>query len=208
MKTPTHQPDNSQASNPWEDFQQIDETGDIFRQMFKFSIIPTLIHDMEMNIINANDAALKEFGYSRKELFKKSIFDLHPEEELEHSEEVLEIMQHENRLSVEGRFKRKDGSVFIAEATPCKYILGDKPLIHVFIQDITEREQAIDKIRDFNNKLETQVAQRTQELELKNKDLESFSYSVSHDLHAPLRAIAGYAEVLQADYGTELDEND
>lgn len=207
MKTPTHQPDNSQASNPWEDFQQIDETGDIFRQMFKYSIIPTIIHDMEMNIINVNDAALKEFGYSRKELLQKSVFDLHPETELDHSQEVLEIMQHEKTLSVEGRFKRKDGSVFIAEATPCKYILGDKPLIHVFIQDISERKQALNEIRDFNNKLETEVAQRTQELELKNKDLETFSYSVSHDLQAPLRAIGGYAEILRADYSADLNEN-
>lgn len=69
-------PHGHEASNPWKDFQQIDVEGDIFKQIFKYSIIPTIVHDMEMNIINANDKAVEEFGFSRNELFKKSIFDL------------------------------------------------------------------------------------------------------------------------------------
>ena len=46
-------------------FQEIDTEGDIFKQMFKYSVIPTLVHDMDMNIVNANDSAVKEFGFSR-----------------------------------------------------------------------------------------------------------------------------------------------
>ncbi len=59
------------ASNVLNEFQAINEDGDIFKQMFKYSVIPTIIHDMEMNIIDANDSALEEFGYSYNE-FKKN----------------------------------------------------------------------------------------------------------------------------------------
>ena len=200
MNNANDKTDNSDALDPLKDFQQIDEGGDIFKQMFKYSIIPTIIHDMEMNIINANDSAIAEFGYTRDELLKKSVFELHTETEIEHSNEVLNEMQKKKKLSVETSFKRKNGSVFMAEATPCKFMLGEKPVIHVFIQDITERKLALKKIQDFNKQLESQVAKRTAELNIKNKELESFSYSVSHDLRAPLRAITGYTEILMEDF--------
>jgi PAS domain S-box-containing protein len=207
MVNEKNKPDTSEVSNPWKDFQQIDEGDDIFKQIFKYAVIPIIIHDLDMNIINANDSAVEVFGYSKNELLKKSIFDLHTEDELDHSAEVLNEMKRKKKLSVETSFKRKDGSVFIAEATPCKYMLGDKPIIHVFIQDITERKQVLKKLQEFNFELELEIAKRTEELNNKNKELEAFSYSVSHDLRAPLRVIAGYSEILKEDYRPYLNED-
>lgn len=72
-------------------------------------------------------------------------------------------------------------------------------------QQVHDLSQAEAAVRETNERLEQRVAQRTAELEQLNRELESFSYSVSHDLRAPLRAIVGFAQSLQEDLGPKLD---
>jgi len=72
--------------------------------------------------------------------------------------------------------------------------------------DITERRQATQDAQRLNLDLEAQVRERTAMLEAANKDLESFAYSVSHDLRTPLRTIEGFATMLSDDHGHELPE--
>jgi PAS domain S-box-containing protein len=73
-------------------------------------------------------------------------------------------------------------------------------------EDITARKRAEEEIRKLNWELEQRVAQRTAQLEATNKELEAFSFSISHDLRAPLRAIDGFTRALEEDYGKDLDE--
>jgi len=72
------------------------------------------------------------------------------------------------------------------------------------VQDVTDRKQIEEEITRLNTDLEGRVEQRTQELEVANRELEAFSYSVSHDLRAPLRTVDGFSQAILEDFGEEL----
>ena len=100
----------------------------------------------------------------------------YPENELKHSAQVLAAMNKKDMLNVETKFMRKDGSVFLAEATPCKYMLGSKPIIHVVIRDITERKQAEKSLRIAHEDLRNLTIYMDKKIEEEKKTL-------SRDIH-------------------------
>lgn len=79
-------------------------------------------------------------------------------------------------------------------------------LTDAFNEMLIQIQEKTETLNEFNQNLEKMVADRTKELETVNKELESFSYSVSHDLRAPVRAIHGYINIFMEDYGEEMDE--
>lgn len=145
-------------------------------------------------------------GYSSVEIARMHPLDFFSETEKPRLMERIAEVFDKGVSEVEAGFRAKDGTVtpyFFTGMTVT--FRGETCLVGVGI-DIAERRRAEDKVRELNAELEVRVAARTAELQAKNRELETFTYSVSHDLKAPLRGIDGYSRLLEEDYSDKVDE--
>lgn len=157
--------------------------------------------------LEVNDAVVNSIGFSREELVGKSAVDLGIWPEGRERERYKRLLLENGRFrNLEVRFRTKDGEIRDYDwSSEVIEVNGEKCSINV-VQDMTEYKLAQKKLEHFNQDLETEVNRRTAELAAANKELEAFSYSVSHDLRAPLRAISGFSQAVLEDYHDKLDE--
>ena len=163
--------------------------------------------DTKGNITSWNSGAQRIKGYSSEEIIGQNFSRFYTPEDRAVSmpQKVLQTAIDEGHFSGEGWRLRKDGSRFWASVvvTAMRDEAGNLTGFSKVTRDITERQLMLEKIRQHSRELEIQIAAREQS----NAELEAFAYSVSHDLRAPLRAIAGFSEALREEYATTLDPN-
>lgn len=148
-------------------------------------------------------------GYELNNILGSSILDLiptHQREEVEKEFTELAIRQ-EAFVGVEQYFEDSEGNIAIFETSGIPLFANNGIFkgYRGISKDITERKKTERQIARMNDELENKVIERTKMLRIANKELEAFSYSVSHDLRAPLRSIDGFSQALIEDYGDTLD---
>lgn len=107
---------------------------------------------------------------------------------------------------VELRIRAADGEYVDIEAAAGPVEIGGRRLAQTYVRDISGRKWAEREMQRLNGALEAKVAERTAELSATARELEAFSYTVAHDLRAPLRAVDGYAQLLKSGAGSTLDD--
>jgi PAS domain S-box-containing protein len=162
--------------------------------------------DPEGNITSWNSGAQRIKGYSNEEIIGSHFSRFYTKEDAEAGlpKKVLETADVSGHYEGEGWRVRKDGSKFWSSVvvTPLRDESGRLLGFSKITRDVTDRKILLDKIQQHADELELRMAE-TQQV---NSELEAFSYSVSHDLRAPLRTIEGFSDIVLTDFGAQLPQ--
>jgi len=185
--------------------QALKESEQRYRTLFESNPHPMWVYDVEsLNFLTVNDAAVAHYGYSRDEFLSMTIKDIRPAEDVQ---PLLEAVGNGGGLHtpVVWRHCLRDGRLIYVEVSSHSLDYGGHRARMVLAHDITQRRLAQQALEHINETLERRVDERTRELALSNQELESFSYSVSHDLRAPLQVIDGFGRALLSRHAQALD---
>jgi PAS domain S-box-containing protein len=178
-----------------------------FQDLVDADIVGVFFARQDGRVFYANDYFLDLLGYTREELEHGEVDwrAMTPPEWLQLTDKALdELREQGSSKPFEKEYMRRDGSrvpVFLADTR----LAGPGANIAAFVLDISERKRGEDELLALNAELEGRVKTRTAALEAANREMEAFSYSVSHDLRAPLRSIDAFSQILLREHAAGLD---
>ncbi|MBN2547587.1 MAG: PAS domain S-box protein [Anaerolineales bacterium] len=166
--------------------------------------------DMIMNVLQDGTIEYTNArGGSTAEVTGRKVYDFMPPENRGMAQDAIDYVfstGQPTRYEILGYLPDGKQGWFSVRLSPVFH--GDQVISLTLIStNVTERKKAEEEIHQLNATLEQRVAARTAELEAKNREMETFTYSVSHDLKAPLRGIDGYSRLLLDDYADRIDED-
>lgn len=174
-----------------------------YRTLFEASADGILVETLDGRVIDCNSAACAMYGYGRDELIGRAVADLQPAEVSEGLASFAATFAECGALDLEIENVTKRGERFPCEVSLQLVTVGGERRVLAYVRNIADRKQREAEIRRLYAELEQHVA----ELQAANVELESFSYSVSHDLRTPLVLIEGFARLLQAEWSPSLGES-
>jgi PAS domain S-box-containing protein len=189
------------------ELQEIKVVKDYMDNAIKSMADTLIIAEPDGRIYTVNHAALHLLGYTEEELVGSLLSSIFPEGEISDQSLVDYLIERDSSVD-EKLYRAMDGRL-IPVLFSSSIIHDNEGNIQGFVcvaQDISDRKRAEEQILNLNRDLEQRVRERTAQLEAVNQELESFAYSVSHDLRAPLRSMNGFSQALLEDYPDSLDE--
>lgn len=190
-------------------FAMVQASEERFRAVVQNAVDMVTIVNAEGAIVYDSPPVQRTLGYDPEERRGHNTLEyVHPDDTGVILESLADVTARPGaQVSAQARVRHRDGHwlTVVAAATN---MLNNEAINGIVVNwhDVTERVQIQRQVEDLNAELEKRVRQRTAQLEATNSELESFAYSVSHDLRAPLRAMDGYARILLAEADDELSE--
>jgi PAS domain S-box-containing protein len=177
------------------------------RSLLEASLDPLVTISAEGKITDVNMATEKVTGCSRTELIGADFSDYFTDPEKARAG-YQQVFREGAVEDYELEIRHRDGhrTPVLYNASVYRDEGGQVRGVFAAARDVTKRKRAEEEIRKLNEGLEQRVRERTQELEAANKELEAFTYSVSHDLRAPLRHVDGFSRLLTEEYASALPE--